>query len=549
MRIFKQKIVATVCIIFFLSTNTAMAKVNSASKTTEDTLKVGFYEVNPYYFINDRGHIDGYYKEVWDLISDELDVKYEYVMADFADCIDKLESGEIDLLFGLHRTDERLRKLEYTDNYITVEMYGLYTNKNINYGELKKLDGGKIAFVKDDINSRWMKDFLKEKSISINQVITNSYDTSADLLESGKVDAMCSVAGDSDVKGKNIYEYSLGPVYICGNKNSIEYINKIDRLLDQYKEKKRNPIDDIQKKYRQENHGKNKHKNRYRLRILLSISILLILVMITIVLNKLTPLIIKKRTQNIIKNRMKNNEYLLYYQPIIDPKKNSIMGFEALLRLNDSKEGILPPNKFIKEIEDNDMIFDVSLWILKNAVNDYKIIREYKNVINKDFYISINVSLNEIENEKFIKKVKKIKQESGIGRNKICLEIVEKIRINDLFKMQQSIKSLKESGIMIAIDDFGVEYSNLDILEKLDCDMIKLDKYFIDDIERSMLRKEILDFLSNISIATNKTIVVEGVESADQKQIIQDNKNTRFYIQGYYYSKPVPIEEVKNIKL
>jgi EAL domain-containing protein (putative c-di-GMP-specific phosphodiesterase class I) len=102
---------------------------------------------------------------------------------------------------------------------------------------------------------------------------------------------------------------------------------------------------------------------------------------------------------------------------------------------------------------------------------------------------------------------------------------------------------------MIAIDDFGVEYSNLDILEKLDFDIIKLDKYFIDDIEDSEVRKLIMNFLSELTIITGKAIIAEGVEKISQRDAIKKIKNDKFYIQGYIYSKPVSIDDIPDIKI
>ncbi len=102
---------------------------------------------------------------------------------------------------------------------------------------------------------------------------------------------------------------------------------------------------------------------------------------------------------------------------------------------------------------------------------------------------------------------------------------------------------------MIAIDDFGVEYSNLDILEKLDFDIIKLDKYFVDDISESVVRQRIMRFISDITILKNKSLVAEGVEDIFQKDIIKNVENNKFFIQGYFYSEPVSIEDLKKINI
>ncbi|WP_278244993.1 EAL domain-containing protein [[Clostridium] dakarense] len=121
--------------------------------------------------------------------------------------------------------------------------------------------------------------------------------------------------------------------------------------------------------------------------------------------------------------------------------------------------------------------------------------------------------------------------------------------MNDLEKLQKAIQTLKNFGFMIAIDDFGVEYSNLDILEKLDFDIIKLDKYFVDDISESVVRQRIMRFISDITILKNKSLVAEGVEDIFQKDIIKNVENNKFFIQGYFYSEPVSIEDLKKINI
>ncbi|MGX4601055.1 EAL domain-containing protein [Faecalimicrobium sp. JNUCC 81] len=508
--------------------------------------KVGFYEYKPYYFINKDGCPDGYYHDVLELLAKDLGIKFEYVDYEFTQSIKKLESGELDLLVGIRNSEERESKLIYTNHYIGTETYGVYTNKDILYGELEELEGLDFAFIEQELNSDWMLKFLEKKGINIVPIKSNSYEESIKLLSEKKVDATVAAIKNDELENKNkIYEYSAGPVYIAGNKKNAYIIDKFDEMLEKYSKLNKNPIKDIQNQY----FAKNSNLNSKETKIIINISLLIAAIYIFIMYVYIHPKIKKKRIKINIKERMNNNEYLLFYQPIVNPKKNDIVGFEALLRLKDKKLGIVPPYLFIKEIEENDMLFDISIWVLKRAIKEYDIVKKSNNIINDNFYISINVSLKEIENEKFINEIIKCILDSKIGNNKICLEIIEKVGINDLEKIQKSIKELKKVGFMIAIDDFGVEYSNLDILEKLDFDIIKLDKYFIDDMEGSEVRKLIMNFLSQLTIITGKTIIAEGVEKISQRDAIKKIKNDKFYIQGYIYSKPVSIDDIQDIEI
>lgn len=280
-----------------------------------------------------------------------------------------------------------------------------------------------------------------------------------------------------------------------------------------YSKQKYSPIDNLKDIYF--NKGDGVYKSNFNIIILIGLSIIAFLGYIFY--KKKLPYIKKCKMKKIIREDLKKNKYFLYYQPIVNPKKNKIIGFEGLLRLRKDNK-ILTPYFFIKDIENNDMLFETSLHILKLAINDYDIIKKYNNIKNDEFYISLNMSLNEIENDTFIKQICDISTLMNMKKYSICIEILEKVGINDLSKINRSIEKLKKCGFMIAIDDFGVEYSNLDILEKLDFDIVKIDKYFIDSIESSIFVKEIIIFLSNICKATNKSIVCEGVEYKCQKR-------------------------------
>ena len=192
---------------------------------------------------------------------------------------------------------------------------------------------------------------------------------------------------------------------------------------------------------------------------------------------------------------MANDKYLVYYQPILNPHTNKIIGFEGLLRLLVDDNKVLSPYHFIKEIEDNDMLFEVSLWILQRIIKAYPLISNHINNEN-NLYISMNLSLNEIRDENFVNSAIEILSKSNIGPNKICLEIVENVKIDKLDVLNTSIKKLKDAGFKIAIDDFGIEYSNLDVLKKLDFDIVKLDKYFVDDLYSCEIKQEVIRFVS-----------------------------------------------------
>ena len=134
-----------------------------------------------------------------------------------------------------------------------------------------------------------------------------------------------------------------------------------------------------------------------------------------------------------------------------------------------------------------------------------------------------------------------------MGDNKICLEIVEKVKINDLEKINTYITDLKRNGFKIALDDFGVEYSNLDRIMKLNFDIIKVDKYFIDSICEDEVQREIVLFIIKIAYFTKKSIILEGVENMNQHNLIKNIDNENLHVQGYLYSKPISIDDIQKL--
>lgn len=505
-------------------------------------IKVGFYNYYPYFYLNSEGEPSGYYNDLLELITKELDIEFEYVDSNFDEVVNALGNGDIDLLFGINRTTDRLNNLIFTDFHVAIENFSIYTSKDISYGKLEDLNGLKFAYIENEANSEWILDFFNSRGINVVLVPGSSYEHVNKLLIDGKVDATLSASNNNELnKFKAIFDFSAGPVYIASKKGNENLISSINNVYMKFSEMNPSPIDKLGQEY----FNKYAKINRY----ISMLTILLIFVIIAgaayLIYKSKSPKIMLQKKQSRIRDNILSDKYLLHYQPIVNPKNEKIMGFEALLRMR-SENKILSPYYFIKDIEECEMMHEVSLWILKKVISDYEIIKQYNCVKNDNFYISINISFKEIENDSFVNEFINISKGSNIKPNTICLEIVEKYAIKDFLKIQFAISKLQKSGYLVAIDDFGVEYSNLDILEKLDCNIVKIDKYFVDNIKDSITRREIIRFISQLCKLSNKILVSEGVEHSYQRDLIRNIDNEKFYIQGYYYSKPLNINDLEN---
>lgn len=442
-------------------------------------------------------------------------------------------------MLGIPILDSTTKDFIFNKNPIFEEKFGVYSKKYVTLDLLKNFNIVRLGLVEDDYNANWILSFFDTNNINIDITYAKTYKELEQLIEEDKIDLMV----DSGYKKSNynlIYEFSGRQVYIAGNKNNRDILEKIDKAILDFKSKEENQLTDIYEEYF--NTTEKKIEDNNFVFLIASIIICLLLSLILFI-----PLIKRINIKNKIRARIANDRYLLQYQPIYNPRENSIVGFEGLLRLIDENNKLVPPYKFIPEIEKNNMLYDISLWILEKAIYDYYKIKKYKSMHEKDFYISINISLNEIENDDFVKKYINILSKSNLGPNKICLEIIERVKINDLNKITRNINSLKDAGFKIAIDDFGVEYSNLDVLHKLDVDIIKVDKNFVDGIGKDMIKSETILFISRIARDKNKSIVLEGVEEEEQHIEIKKIKNEHLYVQGYYYNKPMNIESIANL--
>ncbi|MGL5559533.1 MAG: EAL domain-containing protein [Paraclostridium dentum] len=526
------QITVVISVFFFLFSN-----INIDENKNKKEIKVGLYEYGSYYFFDKGSKPNGYYNDLLKLISSKLGFKYTYVNCETQEGLEYLKNGKIDLLFGLSKTPDRENDYVFTDHYIADENYAIYANGNENCNDLSGLNGLKFGYIKNEQNNKYVSNLLSKKNIQPEFINENSYEEAQSDLKESKVDFIVAPVNRDleNQKFNRILEFSCETVYIAGSKGNESLINQIDEVLSES-----NYGILIYNKYYNEYFSKNIFKNK-----IILVLILFILIFIYYIIFRKTRIIRKRKT---ISENLKNDKYVMYYQPIINPKTNNIVGLESLLRMK-TEEGILTPNYFLEDIEKSNMVFDISIWIIKKVLEDYEKIKTYSFYENNKLYISVNVSFIEIEDEKFIEELIAISERTNFVRDLICLEVVEKFKSKDISKIQKTILTLKEHGFFIAIDDFGVEYSNLDLLNEIDAKIIKLDKYFINDIKTTLLKRKIIEFVSEICKVSDKSIVCEGVENDEQLEIIKNIDYEKIYIQGFFYSKPITIEELEHFTI
>lgn len=242
----------------------------------------------------------------------------------------------------------------------------------------------------------------------------------------------------------------------------------------------------------------------------------------------------KQRVINEIGSALNNKELVLFYQPQVNLKTMKVYGFEALIRWKHPAQGILSPMYFIDIIERNGMINDVGKFIIYEACRQLK---EWHSSGYSNVCISINISESQIDGEEFLDFVKFVLNKTEVDTRFLIFEITERIVFELNEKKVELIKKLKDMGIRIFIDDFGTKYSNLDYLNALPVDGIKIDKCFIDKLEYSQKDLAITRNIINLARELKLEVIAEGVEKQEQLQYLLEMKCTK--VQGFIFQKPI----------
>ena len=535
------KRVLRISFIFMINIFLLLNNWTAVSGRDDKVVRVGFYSGDIQYYIDSNGHRAGYYHDLMELISKVTGLSYEYVDVTIEEAIRKLDNHEIDLLFGVGLTAERQLKYVYSKYYINQDAMAIYTNHSeISFGHLDALNGLNFGYIHNALSFEQFLTTLNLQNIIVNIKSADSSENLAVMLENDEIDFTLASSTDPLYKKfKKIYEISAGPVYIVTTKGNEELMDTINS----YFENSSTDRKELEKLY---NNYFNDYKKRSELYLVLFVVLLLGIggfgIYKTII--KLEEGVSRKQ----LMNKIQNDEFLLYYQPIIDPREKKIMACEALLRLKD-RDKILSPFYFLSMIEELDMMEEITLWVLKQVIKDFKEIKGNTDNLDEQFYISMNVSFKELSSDCFIKELKNILENIDLQQIKLCFEIVERYQLEDQTLINDIISELRELGIKIAIDDFGVEYSNLDILDKIDYDVIKLDKHFIDEIQTSYVRKESVLFIGKVIAHNQKRMIMEGMEYPEQLEALNELYSGSVYIQGYLYSPPISLEDIKQFTI
>ena len=239
---------------------------------------------------------------------------------------------------------------------------------------------------------------------------------------------------------------------------------------------------------------------------------------------------------------IENKEFKLQYQPFIDIRTGKIVEVEALLRWHHPTKGIIPPLKFIPIAEGNELIIPIGEQVLKDACRQNKL---WQDMGYKPITISVNISVIQFKREGFVETIASILKDTGLDPQYLGIEITEGMAMKDIDMSIEKLHKLKEIGVKISIDDFGTGFSSLSYFSKYPIDILKIDRSFIQNIEKSHQSRTIISTIISMSRALGIENVAEGIETEEQLDFIKTLNCHK--AQGYFFSKPIDVGELEKL--
>ncbi|OWA36839.1 hypothetical protein B9G55_01810 [Saccharibacillus sp. O16] len=243
-----------------------------------------------------------------------------------------------------------------------------------------------------------------------------------------------------------------------------------------------------------------------------------------------------------MRGAIERGEMSLHYQLQQNIQNCGIVGVEALIRWNHPTLGFISPVEFIPVAEETGMIISIGEWVFREAcLQQIRWLRQGYGSLR----MSINVSPYQFQDELFVEKILHTLRETDVNPDQITLEVTESLAIGDVEKVSAQLRLLRETGIKLAIDDFGTGYASLKYLRTFEPNLLKIDRFFVDGIDRQAERGDMVEAIIAIGRSLNMEVLAEGVETEQQLQFLRAAGCDE--VQGYLLSRPLPAEGVEKL--
>lgn len=234
-----------------------------------------------------------------------------------------------------------------------------------------------------------------------------------------------------------------------------------------------------------------------------------------------------------LRDAIKNKEFFLVYQPLIDLKESKVIGFEALMRWHSKTLGLVNPIDFIPMAEENGLIIEMGEWVMKEACQQ---IKAWQKQGLKNLSVAVNISGRQFRQSNLSEMIAKILKNTGLESKYLELELTESLLIEDVEHVVEMMYALKDMGIKLVIDDFGTGYSSLSYLKQFPVDKLKIDRSFINEMASNQNDAAIAKAIINLGHSLNIQVLAEGIETEFQRDFCVNHGCD--FAQGYLFKAP-----------
>jgi diguanylate cyclase (GGDEF)-like protein/PAS domain S-box-containing protein len=257
-----------------------------------------------------------------------------------------------------------------------------------------------------------------------------------------------------------------------------------------------------------------------------------------------TAMVERLATRAALHEAIEGEQFRIMYQPIVDLTTGRVRGVESLIRWQHPTRGLLGPYHFIEIAEESGAIVEIGGWVLRAALAEFAGWKR-NDPESSLRYVSVNVSARQFRTPGFVERVREALADAGARPEWLLLEITESLVLRDAEQVWADLRLLRGMGVRIAIDDFGTGYSSLSYLREMPCDVLKLDKSFIDGVLDSEQQRTMVDAIVTLARNLDLAVIAEGIELPAQRVALAEMGCP--YGQGYLFAKPVWPDQVAEV--
>ncbi len=247
-------------------------------------------------------------------------------------------------------------------------------------------------------------------------------------------------------------------------------------------------------------------------------------------------------TEHALHRALERHELMLHYQPVVEISgATTVVGVEALIRWQHPDQGLVAPTRFVPVAEESGLIIPIGAWVLEQACGQ---LRAWNHHVGNGPHgsVEVNLSARQIDDPRIVTTVERILARTGLPPEHLTLEITESALMEDAAAALDVLRALKTIGVSLAIDDFGTGYSSLSYLQRFPLDFLKVDRCFVETLGVDAGGEEIVSAVINLAHALGLKVVAEGVETAEQLEILRSLRCD--FAQGFLFARPLPAADI-----